>query len=64
MEELARQLHAEWMENNRDYIIACRKDPHQNRCSRDFDRADTWENIPEYWKKNYLREARYAMLTR
>jgi len=62
IEKRARKLHRQWMDANQDYISSCRNSPRIYSQSHDFDRAVNWNQLPEHWKKQYRREAKYRLL--
>jgi len=59
----AKKIHREWLEANRDYVENCRKTPLTYNQSHDFDRTVEWEELPEFRKQEYIRIARYRVLT-
>lgn len=58
----AKKLHNTWLKENKVFVNACKNDPAQNNCSRDFTRAMPWEKLPEVWISYYKREAKIKLL--
>jgi len=63
IERQAKQLHRQWLSENRSYIEDCSKKPRIYMQSQDFTRIVAWEKLPEHWKKHYLMQARYLLVT-
>lgn len=63
IENQAKKIHEQWLEQNRDYVDKCRREPVSFGQSHDFDRSVEWGQLPEFWKKEYIRIARYRALT-
>jgi len=59
----AKKLHKDWLRENKSFVQACKNDPAQTNCSRDFTRAVSWEKLPDMWISYYRREARIKLLS-
>jgi len=62
IEKQAKQLHRKWLNTHQDYVESCSGKPRIHMQSRDFSRAVEWKKLPEHWKDQYHREAKYNIL--